>query len=233
VARPVKPAKTSPEKAGPGIESPAARKARLQKILARLQQAYPDAHCELDFRTPLELLIATILSAQCTDVRVNQVTPKLFRMYRSAADYAAADPAVLEETIRPTGFFRSKARSIIGCCRKLEQEFGGHVPQALDELVGLPGVGRKTANIVRYNAYGLPGFGVDTHVIRVTDRLGLVDSKDPEEIEAAITAMLPPEAWGHTTHVFIFHGRRTCAARRPACPRCPVGSLCPWPHKTA
>jgi endonuclease-3 len=213
-------------------ESAAARKARLQRVLARLREAYPEAHCELNFKTPLELLVAVILSAQCTDARVNLVTPSLFKKYRSAADYAAADPATLEEEIRTTGFFRSKAKSIIGCCRKLVTEFGGQVPRTMEELVTLPGVGRKTANIVLYNAYGLPGFGVDTHVIRVTNRLAVVDSEEPEQIEAQITAMLPPEVWGHTTHLFIFHGRRTCTARQPACPRCPIRTLCPWPDKT-
>ncbi len=213
-------------------ESPAGRKSRLIKILGRLREAYPDARCELDFRTPLELLVATILSAQCTDVRVNQVTPGLFRKYRTAADYAKADLAALEEEIRPTGFFRSKAKSITGCGQKLVRDFGGEVPRTLEELVTLPGVGRKTANIILYNAYGLPGFGVDTHVIRVTNRLAVVDSQAPEEIEAQITAVLPPDAWGHTTHLFIFHGRRTCTARLPACPRCPVRALCPWPDKT-
>ncbi len=215
------------------VETPAARKRRLGQIVVRLRAAYPDAHCELDFHTPLELLVATILSAQCTDARVNQVTPALFRKYPSAAAFAHADPAVLEEEIRPTGFFRSKAKSIIGCCRKLVEDFGGQVPRTLEELVECPGVGRKTANIVLYNAYGLPGFGVDTHVIRVTNRLGLVDSEDPVQIESEITAMLPEEDWGHTTHLFIFHGRRTCTARQPACPRCAVHSLCPWPNKTS
>lgn len=228
MARPVK----SPKKPAPPAESPAARKSRLQKILARLREAYPDAHCELDFRTPLELLVATILSAQCTDARVNQVTPALFRKYRTPADYAGADPSVLEEEIRTTGFFRSKAKSIIGCCSMLTRDFGGQVPRTMEELVRLPGVGRKTANILLYNAYGLPGFGVDTHVIRVTNRLAVVGSEDPEQIESEITAMLPPDAWGHTTHLFIFHGRRTCTARQPACPRCSVRALCPWPDKT-
>lgn len=213
-------------------ESPAARQARLQRILARLQEAFPDARCELDFRTPLELLVATILSAQCTDARVNRVTPALFRTYRSAAGYAGADAAVLEEEIRPTGFFRSKAKNIIACCRKLAQDFAGRVPRTMEELVTLPGVGRKTANIILSNAYGLPGFAVDTHVIRVTNRLGVVETEDPEKIETAICQLLPPEAWGQATHLFIFHGRRTCTARQPACPRCAVRSLCPWPHKT-
>ncbi|MFB3817630.1 MAG: endonuclease III [Candidatus Methylomirabilales bacterium] len=228
MARPVKPSKQSP----PPAESPAARKSRLHKILARLREAYPDAHCELDFRSPLELLVATILSAQCTDARVNQVTPALFKKYRTAADYARADPAVLEEEIRTTGFFRSKAKSIIGCCTALARDFGGQVPRTLEELVQLPGVGRKTANIVLYNAYGLPGFGVDTHVIRVTKRLAVAGGEGAEQIEAEVTAMLPPDAWGHSTHLFIFHGRRTCTARQPACPRCAVRALCPWPDKT-
>ncbi len=204
---------------------------RLQEILRILQRTYPQARCELDFHTPLELLVATILSAQCTDARVNQVTPALFKKYRTAKAYAEADPDAFEQEIRTTGFFRSKAKNIIGCCRDLATRFGGHVPRTMEELVTLPGVGRKTANILLYNAYGLPGFGVDTHVVRVTNRLGLVDTEDPEKIEAAICKVLPPEAWGQATHLFIFHGRRTCQAKQPRCPQCDVRSLCPWPGK--
>ncbi len=168
-------------------KTPAGRpQGRLHEILEILGRTYPDACCELRFTTPLELLVATILSAQCTDVRVNQVTATLFKKYRSAADYAAADPATFEQEIRSTGFFRNKAKNILACARALVRDFGGVVPRTMDELVTLPGVGRKTANIVLYNAYGVPGFGVDTHVVRVTNRLGLVDTEDPEKIEAAI-----------------------------------------------
>ena len=224
--------RTKPSNAAPGgrTTAPAGRlKDRLRRILEILAGAYPDARCELDFQTPLELLVATVLSAQCTDQRVNRVTPALFRTYRTARDYAAADPAVFEAEIRSTGFFRSKARNILACCRTLAADFGGRVPQTLEELTALPGVGRKTANILRYNAYGLPGFGVDTHVIRVTNRLGLVETEKPEQIEAAICAHLPDAEWGMASHRFIFHGRRTCHARTPGCGRCSLRPLCPLP----
>jgi endonuclease-3 len=205
--------------------------ARLREILTILGRTFPDAHCELDFSTPLELLVATILSAQCTDARVNQVTASLFKKYRSAADYAAAEPATFEQEIRSTGFFRNKAKNILACCQQLVRDFGGRVPRTMEELVRLPGVGRKTANILLYNAYGIPGFGVDTHVVRVTNRLGLVDTDDPEKIEEAVCRLLPADAWGHSTHLFIFHGRRVCHAKQPACPNCPARALCPWPEK--
>lgn len=201
------------------------------KILEMLARTYPDAHCELNFTTPLELLVATILSAQCTDARVNQVTPHLFRTYRSVSDFAEADPAALEEEIRTTGFFRSKAKHILACCLRIHREFGGTVPRTMEELVSLSGVGRKTANILLYNAYGIPGFGVDTHVVRVTNRLGLVDTEEAEKIEAAICAVVPRELWGQATHLFIFHGRRTCQAKQPRCPQCSLRALCPWPGK--
>lgn len=203
---------------------------RLRRILGVLERTYPDACCELEFATPLELLVATILSAQCTDARVNRVTASLFKKYRSAADYAEADPGTFEQEIRSTGFFRSKAKNILACCRALVRDFGGRVPRTMEELVALPGVGRKTANILLYNAYGVPGFGVDTHVVRVTNRLELVDTEDPEGIEAAICAILPEDRWGPATHLFIFHGRRTCHARQPACARCSIRSLCTWPE---
>lgn len=205
--------------------------ARLREILAILARTYPDARCELNFRSALELLVATILSAQCTDARVNQVTASLFAKYRSVADYAGADPATFEAEIRSTGFFRNKAKNILACCRHLVRDFGGEVPRTMEELVRLPGVGRKTANILLYNAYGIPGFGVDTHVVRVTNRLGLAGTEDPEKIEAAICPLLPEEAWGQATHLLIFHGRRTCHAKQPACLRCAVRALCRWPEK--
>ena len=207
------------------------RRARLGEILQILQRAYPDARCELNFRSALDLLVATILSAQCTDARVNQVTATLFAKYRSAADYAGADPATFEAEIRSTGFFRNKAKNILACCRHVVRDFGGEVPRTMEELVRLPGVGRKTANILLYNAYGIPGFGVDTHVVRVTNRLGLAGTEDPEKIEAAICPLLPDEAWGQATHLLIFHGRRTCHAKQPACLRCAVRALCRWPEK--
>ena len=205
--------------------------ARVRKILTILARTFPDAHCELNFSTPLELLVATVLSAQCTDARVNQVTASLFKKYRSAADYAAADPASFEQEIRSTGFFHNKAKNILACCQQLVRDFGGRVPRIMEELVRLPGVGRKTANILLYNAYGIPGFGVDTHVVRVTNRLGLVESEDPEKIEEAMCGLLPADEWGQSTHLFIFHGRRVCHARQPGCSGCPVRALCPWPEK--
>ena len=204
---------------------------RVRRILTILKQTYPDARIELNFRTPLELLVATILSAQCTDARVNLVTPHLFTTYRSAEDYAGADLATFEQEIRSTGFFRSKAKNIMACCRALHERFGGEVPRTMEELVTLPGVGRKTANILLYNAYGIPGFGVDTHVVHVTNRLGLVSTEDPEKIEEALCPVIPQDEWGEATHLFIFHGRRTCHAKLPRCPQCSVRSLCPWPGK--
>jgi endonuclease-3 len=206
-------------------------KRTVARILGVLGKTYPDARCELNFGTPLELLIATILSAQCTDARVNLVTAGLFKRYRSARAYAEADPATLEEEIRSTGFFRSKTKNIVACCQALVREFGGAVPRTMEELTTLPGVGRKTANIVLYNAYGIPGFGVDTHVVRVTNRLGLVDTEEPDAIEALLCPVIPREQWGMATHLFIFHGRRTCHARQARCPECSVRSLCPWPGK--
>ncbi len=217
------------EASGPGRASTASPRERVREILRILGRTYPDAHCELHFSTPLELLVATILSAQCTDARVNQVTASLFTKYRSAADYAGASPETFEQEIRSTGFFRNKAKNILACCQTLVRDFGGAVPRTMAELVTLPGVGRKTANILLYNAYGIPGFGVDTHVLRVTNRLGLVDTEDPEKIEATICALLPAAEWGQATHLFIFHGRRTCHAKQPNCPGCTVRALCPWP----
>ena len=219
------------EAGGRGRASAVSPRERLQEILRILARTYPDAHCELDFSTPLELLVATILSAQCTDARVNQVTASLFKKYRSAADFAGADPATFEQEIRSTGFFRNKAKNILACCQKLVRDFGGKVPRTMEELVTLPGVGRKTANILLFNAYGIPGFGVDTHVLRVTNRLGLVDTEDPEKIEAAVCTLLPSAEWGQATHLFIFHGRRTCHAKQPDCPGCTVRAVCPWPEK--
>jgi endonuclease-3 len=219
------------EAGGRGRASAVSPRERLQEILRILARTYPDAHCELDFSTPLELLVATILSAQCTDARVNQVTASLFKKYRSAADFAGADPATFEQEIRSTGFFRNKAKNILACCQKLVRDFGGKVPRTMEELVTLPGVGRKTANILLFNAYGIPGFGVDTHVLRVTNRLGLVDTEDPEKIEAAVCTLLPSAEWGQATHLFIFHGRRTCHAKQPDCPGCAVRAVCAWPEK--
>jgi endonuclease-3 len=196
-------------------------------VHALLAAAYPDARCELDHGSPLELLVATVLSAQCTDARVNLVTPALFATYPTAADYAEADPSALEEMIRSTGFFRSKTAAITGIGRALVERFDGEVPATLEELVTLPGVGRKTANVVLGNAFGVPGITVDTHVGRVARRLVWTRNDDPVEVEADLAALFPPGDWTMLSHRLIFHGRRTCFARRPACERCPVAHLCP------
>jgi endonuclease-3 len=192
-----------------------------------LAQRYPDAHCELDFESPLELLVATILSAQTTDVRVNMVTPSLFSRYRTAADYAAADRIELETLIQSTGFYRAKTNSLIKLGSTLVERFGGEVPPRLDDLVTLPGVGRKTANVVLGNAFGIPGITVDTHFGRLARRFGWTQEQDPVKVEHAVGALIPKKDWTHLSHVLIFHGRRTCHSRRPACGACPVATWCP------
>lgn len=213
-------------------ESLAEKKARARKLIRMLERAYPDAAIALNFSSPLELLVATILAAQCTDERVNQVTASLFKKYRSARDYAGANLATLEREIHSTGFYRAKARAIIGMARGLVAEHGGQVPQTLEELVALPGVGRKTANVVLGNAYGQPAIAVDTHVFRVSQRLGLAKSEDPEKVHDQLCEVIPEPKWTAFTHLLTTHGRRVCAARKPSCPACPVRSLCPWPGKT-
>lgn len=200
------------------------RARRMHRILA---DTHPDAHCELDHSDPLELLVATILSAQCTDARVNQVTPALFARYRSAADYAGADRTELEELIKPTGFFRAKADALIRIGAALEADHDGQVPRRLDQLVALPGVGRKTANVVLGNAFGVPGITVDTHFGRLARRFGWTESKDPVVIEREVGALFPRRDWVMLSHRMIFHGRRICHARVPACGACPLGRLCP------
>ncbi|HEY3098362.1 MAG TPA: endonuclease III [Methylomirabilota bacterium] len=212
-------------------ESRAAKQARAKKILDLLDRAYPDAKIALNFRTPFELLVATILSAQCTDERVNMVTPALFRKYPTARELARARSASLEKDIRSTGFFRAKTRSLLGMSKALVERHGGEVPKALEALVELPGVGLKTANVVIGNAFGGQALAVDTHVFRVSQRLGLARGDDPDEIHDQLVAVLPRESLTHATHLLITHGRRTCVARKPACPVCPVRALCPWPHK--
>jgi endonuclease-3 len=202
--------------------------APITEVIDRLKREYPDAHTELDWTTPLELLVATMLSAQTTDVRVNQVTKALFRKYRSAADYAGADLGELEEVIRPTGFYRNKARALQGMARALLEEHGGKVPHTMTELVALPGVGRKTANVVLGNAFGVDeGIVVDTHVQRVSHRLGLTTNEDPEKIEQNLIAVVPREDWTTFSHLLIFHGRRVCKARKPDCPNCVLNDICP------
>lgn len=198
------------------------------KVVGQLRRRYPNATCSLDFRNPLELLVATILSAQCTDERVNLVTKDLFKRYTTAADYARAPRAQLEGDIQSTGFFRNKAKSIQGCCQTLAEEHGGDVPQDLDVLVALPGIGRKTANVVLGTAYGIPsGIVVDTHVGRLSRRLGLTRQKDPVKIERELMEMIPEKEWVAFSHRMIQHGRRCCTARKPACDDCPLSSLCP------
>jgi endonuclease-3 len=198
------------------------------EVIPRLKSEYPDARTELDWTNPLELLVATILSAQTTDVRVNGVTKTLFEKYRIAADYAEADPGELEEDIRPTGFYRNKARSLQGMARALVEEHGGEVPRTMPKLVALPGVGRKTANVVLGNAFGIDeGIVVDTHVRRVSNRLGLTDEQDPEEIERDLLGVVPKEDWTVFSHLLIFHGRRVCKARKPDCPNCVLNDICP------
>ena len=214
-------------------ESAAARRARARRLLGQLERAYPDAAIALRFETPLQLLVATILAAQCTDERVNQVTPALFRAYPTADDLAGADPATLEGEIRSTGFFRAKTRAIMGMARALVERHGGEVPRTLDALTALPGVGRKTANVVLGNAFGIPAIAVDTHVFRVSQRLGLAKADDPDQVEDQLAEVIPRPRWTRFCHLLQAHGRRVCAARAPACPTCPVRALCPWPGKTA
>ena len=198
------------------------------EVTDRLKAEYPDARTELNWTNPLELLVATMLSAQTTDVRVNGVTESLFAKYRTAEDYADAPPDELEEDIRPTGFYRNKARSLQGMARALVEEHGGEVPRTMQELVALPGVGRKTANVVLGNAFGVDeGIVVDTHVRRVSGRLGLTQSEDPVKIEQDLMKVVPEEDWTIFSHLLIFHGRRTCKARRPDCPNCVLNDICP------
>jgi endonuclease-3 len=213
-------------------ETATARRARAGKILQALARAYPDAKIALDFRSPFELLVATILSAQCTDERVNMVTPGLFRRYPTARELAGAKPGQLEGEIRSTGFFRAKTRSLLGMARALVERHGGEVPRAREALTALPGVGLKTANVVIGNAFGGDALAVDTHVFRVSQRLGLARADEADVIHDQLVAVLPRGRLTQATHLLIVHGRRTCTARKPACPACPVRAVCPWPDKT-
>ncbi|HEY6580887.1 MAG TPA: endonuclease III [Rubrobacter sp.] len=198
------------------------------EVVARLKSEYPDARTELDWANPLELLVATILSTQTTDVQVNRVTQDLFAKYRTAEDYAESSLTELEEDIRPTGFFRNKARSLRGMASVLVDEHGGEVPRTMQELVALPGVGRKTANVVLGNAFGVDeGIVVDTHVRRVSGRLGLTEQQDPIKIEQDLMKLVPQEDWTVFSHLLILHGRRTCKARKPDCPNCILNDICP------
>ena len=201
---------------------------RLRKIMAVLESTYPDAHCELNFTNPLELLIATILSAQCTDKQVNIATGPLFRKYRTAADYAAADVREIESDIKRIGLYRNKARNIQACCRQLGERHGGEVPRTMDELTQLEGVGRKTANVVLGNAFGIShGVVVDTHVLRLSARLGLTQETTPANVELALQKLVPQDQWTIFSHWLIWHGRRRCFARNPDCARCEIRQLCP------
>jgi len=201
--------------------------ARTAKIADILEREFPAAKCALNYQTPLQLLVATILSAQCTDARVNLVTPDLFAKYPTAADFAASPPGELEQDIRSTGFFNNKAASIRHCCREIDERFGGKVPREMEALSTLRGVGRKTAAVIRANAFGLPGITVDTHVQRVSGRIELSDDTDPVRIEFDLGSLLPPERWSQFSHALVLHGRKTCAARKPQCAACPLQTLCP------
>jgi endonuclease-3 len=201
---------------------------RLNKIIEGLRNTYPDAHCELDFQTPFQLIIATILSAQCTDKRVNIVTRDLFKKYRSPADLAKANPEELEQEIKSTGFYRNKAKNIRAMAKDLVEKYGGKVPNSMAELTGLAGVGRKTANVVLGNAFGInEGIVVDTHVMRLTKRLKLSSHSEPEKIEQDLMKLVPKSQWTNFSHWLIWHGRRRCYARNPDCAGCEIGALCP------
>jgi endonuclease-3 len=208
-------------------ESDLSRKRRARKMARVLEETHPDAHCELDHETPLQLAVATILSAQTTDVRVNEVTPKLFARYPTAADYAGADRTELEGLLKPTGFFRNKTNSVMRLGQVLVEQYDGEVPRTLDELVKLPGIGRKTANVILGNAFGVPGITVDTHFQRLVRRWEWTEETDPVKIEHAIGALIEKREWTMLSHRVIFHGRRVCHARKPACGACTLAKMCP------
>jgi endonuclease-3 len=206
---------------------------KIGPVLKILDEHYPDAHVTLDFANPLELLVATVLSAQCTDVRVNKETPAIFRKYPGAAAYAAAPLAELEAAFHPTGFFRQKAKSVQGICQALVEQHGGRVPASLDELVKLPGIGRKTANVILGNAFGIPGIVVDTHMGRVSQRIGLTKNQDPVKIEFDLMPLVPRERWTKFSHQMIWHGRAICTAKKPKCPVCPILPYCDYGRQAA
>jgi endonuclease-3 len=216
----------------PKTETPADLQDRVAKITAKLRKQYPDARTALDFSTPLEMLVATILSAQTTDAGVNRLTPALFKKYKTAADYASAEPAELEAMIRASGFFRQKAKNLMGVGKMLVQKFGGRVPETMAELMELPGVARKTANVVMGSAFGqAEGIAVDRHVARVAGRLGLTQNADPIKIEQDLMAVVPQKNWIEFSHLLILHGRQICKAPKPKCDMCPVNDLCPSAFK--
>jgi endonuclease-3 len=237
-----KPTKAKPAKK-PSHARPASKKAggarkgsdpkRVAAILAKLDEAYPDANCELKHENAFQLLISTILSAQCTDVRVNQVTQELYKKYRTPEDFAYANPAELENEIRPTGFFRNKTKSMIGASKGIIEKFGGQVPRTMEEILMLPGVARKTGNVVLGTAYGIAsGVVVDTHVQRLSNRLDLTRNEDPKKIEQDLMAIIPPERWIQFSHQLIWHGRRVCFARKPNCAACNLEKICYSRDKT-
>jgi len=211
----------------PAVETALARKRRARRMARVLEQTHPDAHCELNHRSALELAVATILSAQCTDDRVNEVTPKLFARYPAAADYAAADRAEMEEMIRSTGFFRNKTDSLIKLGQALLERYDGQIPGRMKDLVTLPGMGRKTANVILGNAFDVPGLTVDTHFQRLVHRWAWTEEKDPVKIELAVGELIERREWTMLSHRIIFHGRRVCQARKPACGACTLAKLCP------
>ncbi|MBI3316883.1 MAG: endonuclease III [Candidatus Omnitrophica bacterium] len=208
-------------------ESLEAKKKRVAKIIARMRKKEPDPQCALHFSNPMELLVATILSAQCTDKRVNLVTPALFKKYRTVKDYAKAKPKEFEEAIRSTGFYKNKAKNILGTAKVIQEKFGGKIPNRLEDLVTLPGVGRKTANVVLGNAFNTPGLTVDTHMIRINRLLGFTKHSDPVKIEFDLMKLVPEKDWTHYSHWIIHHGRTRCPARKPDCPHCEIQDLCP------
>jgi endonuclease-3 len=205
---------------------------RAEKIRKILQKIYPEVKTQLLYHNAFELVVATILSAQCTDKQVNQVTPVLFKRFKTPLEFARAPVNVIEQLIRPTGFFHNKAKNIKNCAKALMEKHNGEIPQTLEELVKLPGVGRKTANVVLGAAFGIPGVVVDTHVARISNRLGLTASKNPVKIEQDLMNLIPRRGWNDFCLRLIFFGRSTCTARRPKCPSCPLEKLCPWPFKT-
>ena len=208
-------------------ENMESKKKRALEIVKRLKKKFPDAHIELQFKNPLELLVATILSAQCTDKRVNLVTPAVFKKYKTAKDYAQANVKTFEQEIKSTGFYRAKARSIIGCAKEMVKRFDGKVPNRMEDLVTFPGIGRKTANVILGNVFGIPGIVVDTHVKRIANRLALTNQEDPVKIEFELNEIIPKKDWVQFSHLIIWHGRRTCFARKPNCAECVINNLCP------
>ena len=208
-------------------EAEESKKRRVLEIIKRLKKAFPDAGIELHFKTPVQLIVATILSAQCTDKRVNMVTPHLFKKYKTAKDFANANQKTFEREIHSTGFYRAKAKNIIGCMKELIKRYGGGVPKRMEDLITLPGVGRKTANVILGNTFGIPGIVVDTHMKRISNRLGLTIQEDPVKIEFDLNEIVPRKEWILFSHLIIWHGRRTCFARKSNCAECTLNTLCP------